>query len=211
MAGHPSLSATSPATGLATFDIAEYVDPGVSGSLPLGERPSGKEMLESAKPGDCVVACKLDRLFRSAIDALRTAEELRERGVDLILVDMGTEPVTGNGAAKLFFGMLSIFAEFERERITERTISGRQAKRLTGGHLGGSPPFGYTTCGEGRQSKLVPVEAELKIVATIKNLWRTDTPASVERKANQLGLRDRAGSPFRINQLKRIAEREVAA
>lgn len=197
--------------GSDAFSVAEYVDPGISGSVPLADRPFGGQMLADAKPGDCIVAVKLDRLFRSAIDALRTAEQLRERGIDLILVDMGTEPVTGNGAAKLFFGMLSIFAEFERERITERTVSGRIAKRHAGGHLGGSPPYGWQVEGEGRQSKLVAIEAEQVTIAVIKKLWHEHTPASACREALRLGLKDRAGSPFRINQLQRIAEREVKA
>ena len=186
-------------------------DAGVSGSIPLSERPAGGQMLADAKPGDCIVAVKLDRLFRSAIDALRTAEELRGRGIDLILVDMGTEPVTGNGAAKLFFGMLSMFAEFERERITERTLSGRRVKRDAGGHLGGSPPYGWAVDGEGRQATLVPVDAEQQAIVTLRKLWREHTPASACREALRLGLKDRAGSPFRINQLQRICEREEKA
>ncbi len=65
--------------------------------------------------------------------------------------------------------------------------------------------------GEGRQSKLVEVENEQQAIVTLRKLWREHTPASACREALRLGLKDRAGSPFRINQLQRICEREEQA
>lgn len=193
--------------GAATFDVVEYVDKGVSGSIPLANRPAGERLMADVKKGDVVVASKLDRLFRSAIDALQIAQEFQKRGIELILVDIGTEPVNGNGAAKLFFSMLSVFAEFERERIAERMADGRRGKRAKGGHLGGAAPYGYRVVGEKREARLEPVESEQEIIRQIKNMWfRADNPpVVVERLAKTKGLRDRAGSPFRIVQLKRIA------
>ena len=58
--------------GVSADNIAEFTDAGVSGSIALSERPSGKEMLDAAKKGDVIVASKMDRLFRSASDALVT-------------------------------------------------------------------------------------------------------------------------------------------
>src|SRR3954454_23683320 len=78
-----------------------------------------------------------------ALAAQDTAERLRARKVDLIVADMGSEPVTQNGVYRMFFGMLALVAEFERERIKERSAEGRAAKRLGGGHIGGSAPFGF--------------------------------------------------------------------
>lgn len=195
--------------GAGQYDFAIYSDPGVSGAIPLAERPDGKRLLDDAKKGDVVVASKLDRLFRSTVDALSTAERLKKAGIDLILIDMGVEPVTSNGAAKFFFGILAMAAEFERDRIHERTQDGRRVKRSNNGHLGGPPPFGFEVVGQGREAKMQPSEIEQPVVATIKKLWHEHTPASAVREAERLGLRCRAGTPFQFSQLKRIAEREV--
>ena len=39
-------------------------------SVPLGNRPQGKTLLGRLKAGDVVITAKLDRMFRSALDAL---------------------------------------------------------------------------------------------------------------------------------------------
>src|SRR6266702_1582982 len=82
--------------GVDSFDIVNYVDAGVSGSIPMCDRPEGGRMLDDMKAGDLVVAAKLDRIFRSALDALQTVEKFKERGVDLVLLDIGTDPVNQN-------------------------------------------------------------------------------------------------------------------
>ena len=69
--------------------------------------------------GDIVVAPKLDRLFRSALDALKVVEDLKKRGVALHLLDLGGD-ISGNGLSKLFLTIAAAFAEAERDRIRER-------------------------------------------------------------------------------------------
>jgi DNA invertase Pin-like site-specific DNA recombinase len=147
-----------------------YREAGVSGSVPLEDRPAGRVLLASLQPGDTLVVAKLDRAFRNAADALTRADAWRRAGVDLVVADMGCEPVTGNGVAKMFFGLLALVAEFERERILERTHEGRRAKAARGGHIGGDAPFGYRVVGEGRDARLVAEPAEQSALATIHDL-----------------------------------------
>src|SRR4051812_33744509 len=66
-----------------------FREEGVSGSIPLRERPAGARLLATLCPGDAVVAPKLDRMFRSALDALTVVKELQARGVSLHLLDLG--------------------------------------------------------------------------------------------------------------------------
>jgi DNA invertase Pin-like site-specific DNA recombinase len=194
--------------GASAFNISDFVDEGVSGSIPLGERPAGKEMLDIAKSGDVIVASKMDRLFRSASDALNTAEMLKLRGVDLILVDMGTSPVTENGTAKMFFGMLALVAEFERGRIAERMEDGRRGKRQRNGHLGGLAPYGFRVVGEKRNSKLEPVPEEQPIVQEIMILAKGNmTSWKITEHLNGKGYTNRLGKPFECFQVKRVMER----
>lgn len=142
----------------------------VSGSLALEQRAHGRQLLASLKPGDTLVVAKLDRAFRNAAEALTKAEAWKRQHIKLIIADMGPDPVTDNGVAKLFFGMLALVAEFERERILERTLEGRRAKAAKGGHIGGSAPFGYRVDSSGKQARLVEVPVQQAALDTIRGL-----------------------------------------
>src|SRR5882762_9520281 len=121
-------------------------------------RPSGERLLKDMKAGDVVVASKLDRMFRSASDAIDMFEEFKARGVDLILYDISHEPVS-SGVGKLIMTILAAVGDMERVRIKERTAEGRRAKKAKGGAVG-EVPFGYCKEGEGREAILVPCEKE---------------------------------------------------
>lgn len=193
--------------GAGPHGVALYADRGVSGAVPLRERPAGRKMLAEARKGDVICAAKLDRLFRSTVDALTTMSELRARGVDVILIDLGVDPVTGNGIAKFFFTILSVVAEFEREMIEERTRSGRAAKRVAGGHTGGPPPLGFRVVGSGRLARLEPAEGEQEVVRQVVEVARQRSPAEACRELERRGVKTRTGRPWQIVQVQRIVER----
>ena len=196
--------------GVGAIDFMSYVDAGVSGTVLLRDRPAGRELLATAREGDYVIANKMDRLFRSASDALNTAELLRKRAVHLILIDFGTEPVTGNGPSRMFFGMLALVAEFERDRIAERVRDGVRAKAARMGHIGGPPPFGYAVEGRGKAAMLVPLEHEQEIVRCARTLRAKGLGlADVTRDLNTRGFRSRTGTPFEITQVKRLCSTRV--
>lgn len=194
------------ALGAKPFDIADYSDPSVSGSIALRFRPAGAQLFADAKSGDTVIAAKLDRLFRSASDALVTVEELQKRGVNVILADIGMEPVTSNGMAKLLFSLLSTFAEFERSRIMERMTEGRAAKRAKGGPLG-TAPYGFKIVGKGPASTLVPDEREQEVLAAVKELNGRFERKRISRYLRKKGFVSRAGKPFKPTQVQRMMER----
>jgi DNA invertase Pin-like site-specific DNA recombinase len=159
------------AAELSGLSVDEFIEePGVSGSRPLAARPEGGPLLDRLAKGDVLICAKLDRAFRNAADALATAERLKARKVDLIVADMGSEPVTQNGMSRMFFGMLALVAEFERDRIKERSAEGRVAKRRVGGHIGGSTPFGYRKIGVGRAARLEPDPAQQAALAEMRRL-----------------------------------------
>jgi putative DNA-invertase from lambdoid prophage Rac len=58
---------------------AVFVERGVSGSKPLGERLEGVRLLAVLKAGDVVITAKLDRMFRSALNALDVLGQLKDR------------------------------------------------------------------------------------------------------------------------------------
>ena len=196
------------ARGVDKMDIVVYSDPGESGGTPLKVREAGARLLNDMRKGDFVCAAKLDRVFRSAFDALRTAEEFREREVGLILPEFGIEPITTNGTGKFFFGILSLVADFERETIRERVRTGKVGKKARGGHIGGLAPYGFRVVGSGIEAQLVPVEEEQQIIDLVSKLKkRSESLNRIKRRLDEEGLRTRAGKPFHIMQIKRIVDR----
>ncbi len=157
------------AAELAGLDLDRiFEEPGVSGGTALAQRPVGGELIATLRRGDTLIVAKLDRVFRNAADALTTAEAWKRGGLDLIVADMGSEPVTQNGPSRLFFGMLALVAEFERDRMRERLADGRGAKRAGGGHIGGTAPFGYRKIGVGKAARLEPDPAQQAALLTIR-------------------------------------------
>lgn len=197
--------------GVDKFGIQIYVDAGVSGAIPLDRRDAGRKLLADVRPGDTIVAAKLDRLFRSAVDALTTAERWQKEGIKLVLYDISSEPVYDSPVAKMFFNILAAVANFERERIGERIAQGRAGKKARGGHVGGSAPYGYRITGSRETSKLVVNPDEMRIASTIKSMFvRNSMPiADLTRKINDLGYKTRTGQPWQYVQVQRVLEQKV--
>jgi putative DNA-invertase from lambdoid prophage Rac len=147
--------------GLALDGIV--VEEGVSGSIPVAERPAAGPLFTKLMKGDAVIAPKLDRLFRSALDALKVVEDLKKRGVALHLLDLGGD-ISGNGLSKLFLTIAAAFAEAERDRIRERIGQVKADQKARGRYLGGKVPFGFR---RGESGELVPHEAEQEAIREI--------------------------------------------
>jgi DNA invertase Pin-like site-specific DNA recombinase len=194
--------------GAGKYDFSVYVDEGVSGSVPLIERPRGREMLTAAGKGDIIVAAKLDRLFRSCKDALNAIDDLRDRGIKVVLLDISHEPVTDNGVGSLVFKVLAAIAEFERERIAERAISGQRCKRERGGHLGGDAPYGFRVVGKERDSRLIVEPKEQKLLEAVREISQAETsPTRIKRELEARGFRTRNGREFQLIQVQRLVRR----
>src|SRR6516225_3114985 len=113
-------------------------------------------------PGDVVIAAKMDRMFRSAFDALQTIESFKRRKISLWLLDLGND-CTGNGIAHLITTILGAVAEFERSLISERIKDAKRDLRRSGKHQGGNRPFGWRfgrVNGHGKARALIPEPAE---------------------------------------------------
>jgi putative DNA-invertase from lambdoid prophage Rac len=136
-----------------------FADEGVSGSTPLADRPEGAKLLAAVSMGDAIITPKLDRMFRSASDALATLEEVKDQGVSLHMLDLGGD-VCGNGISKLVFTILSAVAENERDRIRERIRDVKRHLAKQGIYNGGKRPFGFDVVG-GRRVNGRLVDARL--------------------------------------------------
>ena len=195
--------------GYGTLEVTVYSDT-VSGSVPVEEREGGKRLLDTVRPGDFVVAAKIDRMFRSTLDALHVADKFKEAGVHLGFLDfMGGEPVTGDGPARFFFTVLSAVAQLERDRIRQRMMEGKQAKAALVGHIGGIVPYGYQKKGDGRFAMLVPHPEEQIVVKRAVALNVALNAFQIARELDREGFKNRKGQRIHHNQVQRMMRREA--
>jgi DNA invertase Pin-like site-specific DNA recombinase len=101
-------------------------------------RKSGakKEALEYMRAGDTPVVWKFFRLARSLSWITSTANDLREREIELKVITRKTD--TGTPEGRLFFRMNAAFDQFQREIIVENTKAELKAARENG-RIGGRP------------------------------------------------------------------------
>ncbi len=132
--------------GLATvarrhgWEVATtHTDEGVSGARGRDGRPGFDALCGAVarREVDLVAAWSVDRLGRSLQDLVGFLGELRAKGVDLYLHVQGLD--TSTPAGRAMFGMLGVFAEFERAMIQERVRAGLERARARGRRLGRPP------------------------------------------------------------------------
>ena len=120
-----------------------YIDGGFSGSNI--NRPELKQLIDDINEGmiSCVLVYKLDRLSRSQKDTLYLIEDIfNPNGVDFVSLNESMDTSTPLG--RLMLGILSAFAQLERENIRERTSMGMKERIKNGYWMGGGRvPFGY--------------------------------------------------------------------
>lgn len=104
--------------------VATYADEGISGSKGRDKRPGLDAMLKDAVRGrfDVVMCWAVDRMGRSLVDLVGTLQDLHGAKVDLFLHQQAIDTTTPAGRA--MFGMMGVFAEFERSMIQARVKAG---------------------------------------------------------------------------------------
>lgn len=170
--------------------VKVYIDPGYSGSNT--ERPGLKMLINDAESGsiDKVVVYKLDRLSRSQKDTLFLIEDVfLKNGIDFVSMTENFD--TSSPFGKAMIGLLSVFAQLEREQIKERMEMGREARAKKGYYHGSAtPPIGYDyTDGE-----LVVHDYEAMLVNEVYNLFVSGvTTGRIAKLLNEKGYNHRNG------------------
>jgi len=115
------------------FKATEFVD---TASGRKSNREKYQEMLSAVqrREFDVVLVWRYDRFARSSHELLTQLEEFKALGVDFVSITEGTDTTTPQG--KLFFTLISGFAEFESELISQRVRAGMEEARAKGKHLG---------------------------------------------------------------------------
>lgn len=105
-----------------------FTDIGQSGRK--ASRPEFDKCLAYLRTGDSLVVTELSRLGRSTKHLLTLAEELKERGIELVILNLGLDTSTPSG--QMVFTVLCAVAQMEADITLERTMDGLKAARSRG-------------------------------------------------------------------------------
>ncbi len=160
--------------------VSEYIDAGYSGTSP--ERPEYNRLLNDCRGGrvDIVLVYRIDRFFRSNRHMYNALGELEEWNVGFASVTESFD--TSSAMGKAMLGMLSTFAEWERNTFIERSHHGMRKAVREGQYSGGIVAYGYRFDPETKRLDID--EDEAPIVRRIFHLCvdeRLSTAAIAER------------------------------
>ena len=164
---------------------ASYADDGISGTIPLHERPEGRRLLEDAraKKFETLLVYRLDRLGRSLLVIVDAHDRLQVAGASL---RSATDPIdTSNSSGRLIFQMLASFAEYARETIGERTRPGLHRAYRNGTYTG-RIPYGY--CLDDNARLEVVAEEAAIVREIISNVAEGSTLYGKAKRLNDLGV-----------------------
>lgn len=142
-----------------------YTDAGFSGSNT--DRPALKQLQDDIGNFDTVLVYKLDRLSRSQKDTLYLIEDVfLKNNIGFLSLSENFDTTTPFGKAMI--GILSVFAQLEREQIKERMQLGKIGRAKSGKSMSWArDPFGYKYAQELDKLEIVPLQA--KVVKAIFN------------------------------------------
>jgi len=140
--------------------LKQYEDRGLSGAK-ADTRPGFMQMIEDAGRGifQGIVFSKLSRFARNTADFLKYQKELKTQGINLFSIKEGLDPSTKMG--EFTMKMMSLFAEWERETITEQMYENKMARWRDGRTFIGKPPFGYLWNKETKRLEVNVTEAAI--------------------------------------------------
>lgn len=112
----------------------KFVDMGKSGKdMKRGGLKNALDEIHAGRAGGIIVS-KLDRLSRSLLDFAYLMATANKEGWNIVALDLGLDLATPAG--KMMAGILAVFAQFERDVISQRTKDGLSEKRAMGVRLG---------------------------------------------------------------------------
>lgn len=197
--------------------ILVYEDEGFSGKNTA--RPEYQRMMSAVKANtvNCVICYKLDRISRNVGDFARTYENFEKHKVDFLCVNERYDTTTPAGRAMM--GMVSVFAQLERETTAERIRDNMHMLARSGRWLGGHTPTGFQSekeervdvAGKTRSSyKLVPTDDEMNLVKfTYQKFMELQSVSGTTRYLVQNNIRTKNDKDFTNIAVKDILRNPV--
>jgi DNA invertase Pin-like site-specific DNA recombinase len=172
------------------YELVDILMDAESGKNMTG-RPEFQRMISQyidKRKVNFIVCTNLDRFTRSQKDFLIFVDDYVKKGIchlALVREHMNTESPTSLHAIRF----AALFAELERERISERVSSTIQYIRSQGGHYG-KVPFGYKPIKEGKLTKLVKHPENYPWLEKMAAWYREGVNfADIARRLNDAGVK----------------------
>ena len=150
--------------------IERYLDDGVSGTIPLAERPAGGCLMRDAAAGRFgeLHVYKFDRLGRDAVDLLVVRRRFIELGIRVISVVEGEPDLLG-------YDVQAVVADHARRDFLRRSADGMNRAAREGRYTGGIVAYGYRVAGVRESARLAPDETivggELTAAGVVRRIY----------------------------------------
>ncbi len=171
--------------------VKRYVDDGISGTIPMSERPAGSRLLADARRGlfDEIWVYSIDRLGRDDVDPLIVWRELEGLGVSV-------RSVTEGVISPFEYHIRVAMAAEERRAFLARSMAGMDQAVREGRYPGGIVAFGYAVEGESRNARMViddrPMWGDLTAGDMVRRIfeWSLDgwSDRRIAGELNDLGI-----------------------
>jgi site-specific DNA recombinase len=182
------------------WQVKEVYDLAGQSGKAVMQHPEAKRMMKDIERGHItgLVFSKLARLSRNRRELEDFSDFFNKHHADLISLSEAIDTSTAGG--RMFFHLLGVFAQWEREEITERVNASVLTRAKLGKSINGSAPYGY----QWKDRKLViqPEEAAIRC-KTYELFLQHRRKGHVATLLNTAGYRSRNGSIWRDTQVLR--------
>ncbi len=189
--------------GLYELDLVDVAQDAASGKSIKGRDALAAALARiAAGEAEGLVVAKLDRLTRSVKDLGYLIERYFQKH-SLFVVAEQVDTRTASG--RLVLNLLVSVAQWERERIGERTAEAFEVKRRRGEKTGGAVPFGYNLVA----GKLVENTQEQVIIRLIDDLRsRGHGYKAIAKELNNRGYTTKQGAAWKQMTVKNVINRK---
>jgi site-specific DNA recombinase len=147
------------------FDIDYVYSEVVSGGVDFKKRKVFSKFLSKLKRGDRIIVSRVDRLVRKILFMLQFVDEMKKKGVELHICNLGN--VTDDGMSRMILNLLGVFAETERQMISCRIKESKLLAKKDRKYLGGCDEFAYM---RDENNKLIPNPKEFEMLQSMISL-----------------------------------------
>lgn len=176
---------------LGAKTIIDCVDEGISGDIL--ERPGLTKARQLIRDGGVsyFICYDPDRLARKLAHQLIVTEEIERSGCKLVFINFDWK---NNPEGRLFYSLRGAIAEYEKEKIKERTMRGLRQKAKQGGLTHDPRAFGYEYNKEANNLDIVPEEA---VVYKMMSRWFLEEQlgySGIAARLTEMGIPTKRGA-----------------
>ncbi|HEX3624886.1 MAG TPA: recombinase family protein [Verrucomicrobiae bacterium] len=189
------------------WDVKEVYDLAGQSGKSVMQHPEAKRMMKDVERGHItgLVFSKLARLSRNRRELEDFSDFFNKHEADLISLSEAIDTSTAGG--RMFFHLLGVFAQWEREEITERVNASVLTRAKLGKSINGSAPYGY----KWKDRKLVVQPEEALVRRQAYELFlQHRRKGAVATLLNAKGYRTRNGNIWRDTSILRILDESSA-